>query len=183
MKRFIATMFLFSSMFVTTAIAAQTLNNELKKCAEISRDLLRLDCYDRLSGKASSYPAEAYKAKTVGAPSASNQAVNNKVAATVAPVASDPRKTTDTNVDSFGKVKRTDTLDEISSYIPGKFTGWKNGDQIQLANGQIWEITDTEGRLSHKATDPRVTISKGLFGSYRIKVKGLNKSARVKRIK
>jgi len=154
--------------------AEVSLNSELTRCAAITRDLQRLACYDALSGLASSSPVEALSKKS------SESIVRQSSNRTVAEI----KSSTDTQSDStFGLKKKDDEPESISSYIPGEFKGWKNGDKFTLANGQVWKIKDSNGTLYHVATNPKVTISKGMFNSYRISIVGINKSVGVKRIK
>lgn len=81
---------------------------------------------------------------------------------------------------------RADAQDDeadIVSTLPGTFTGWQGGEVFTLANGQVWRSTDPGSALRGvNLTNPRVTISKGLFGSWRLKVEGYNTSVKVERI-
>ena len=171
----------FSVIKTEAVIKAEvSLNSELTRCAAITRDLQRLACYDALSGLASSSPVEALSKKSresiankSNKSSVANQNQNTAVSTTVPTQSSS----------SFGLKDTSGEGKSITSYIPGDFRGWKNGDKITLANGQVWKIKDPKGTIHHVATNPKVTISKGVFGSYRINIEGLNKSASVKRIK
>lgn len=159
---------------LSTIKAETSLNSELANCAAIKRDLQRLACYDNLSDMAKTSPEEILSKKTSS--SVARNTIENSV--------SDTRPSTASPSDSsFGLIKKDEGPESISSYIPGEFKGWTNGDKLTLANGQVWKIKDSSGRFYHSATDPRVTISKGMFGSYRISIDGINKSARVKRVK
>lgn len=71
----------------------------------------------------------------------------------------------------------------IYSAINGEFRGWENGTRIKLANGQIWQVTDSTARLRVKVTDPQVTIEPGAFGAWFLKIDGYNSRAGVRRIK
>jgi len=164
-----------------SAINAETsLNSELTRCAAIKRDLQRLVCYDALSGVASSAPVEALskKSTTLISKKENTQGMAGNTE-TMSTDNTQPTKSTN----EFGLPAKGDAIESISSYIPGEFKGWKNGDKLTLANGQIWKIKDSNGSLYHLATNPRVTISKGMFSSYRITIEGVNKSVSVKRIK
>ncbi|RKZ99472.1 MAG: hypothetical protein DRQ47_11000 [Gammaproteobacteria bacterium] len=172
--------------------AAASINSELENCAAIKRDLLRLNCYDQLSSQAGSFneqPLPPMNHVAVGNTAANTSAV----AATTANQSTATGNTANTNVgesnssrsptNSFGLKTQPSDLDEIKSHIVGQFSGWKKGDKIKLANGQVWKITDSSNTLHHRATNPKITISKGAFDSYRISVDGLNKDALVKRVK
>jgi hypothetical protein len=81
---------------------------------------------------------------------------------------------------------RAEALDDetdIVSTLPGTFTGWQGGEVFTLANGQVWRSTDPGSALRGvNLTNPRVTISKGMFGSWRLKVEGYNTSVKVERV-
>ena len=69
----------------------------------------------------------------------------------------------------------------ITSRIDGEFTGWSGETVFPLENGQVWQQIQS-GRMSWRADRPEVTIKRGMFGSYMLRVKGVNKSVRVRRI-
>jgi hypothetical protein len=72
----------------------------------------------------------------------------------------------------------------VVSSIPGTFKGWKGkGDRFTLANGQVWEVTDSGTRLSVTLENPTVTIERGMLDAWSLRVEGYNARARVKRIK
>lgn len=81
---------------------------------------------------------------------------------------------------------RAEALDDeadIVSTLPGTFTGWQGGEVFTLANGQVWRSIDPGSALRGvNLTNPRVTISKGLFGAWRLKVEGYNASVKVERV-
>ncbi len=154
--------------------AETSLNSELTRCAAIKRDLQRLACYDSLSGMASSSPVEALSKKS------SESIAKNAIETSVTKPAS---STASQSENDFGIQKQYDGPESISSYIPGEFKGWNTGDIITLANGQVWEIKNANGRLYHIATNPKVTISIGMFDSFHINIEGVNKSATVIRVK
>lgn len=71
---------------------------------------------------------------------------------------------------------------EISSHIAGQFQGWGPSTVFTLANGQQWRVSDGSSAYYIKQ-DPKVVVSRGLLGGYRLEVEGLNKVAGVKRVK
>ena len=72
----------------------------------------------------------------------------------------------------------------VVSSIQGPFKGWKGkGDRFTLANGQVWEVTDSGTRLSVSLENPSVTIEQGALSVWFLRVDGYNARARVKRIK
>lgn len=152
--------------------AAESLNDAMKQCASIKRDLKRLACFDRLSGNVTDYAVEAMTSQQQ-ASSATNAAQRSAVTST----------TIATPTDQFGLDAKTaaDDIDSITSTIPGDFRGLRKDDEFTLANGQTWKVVDSSS-VFKRATNPKVVISRGVFGSYRIKVADLNKSLKVRRI-
>jgi hypothetical protein len=86
--------------------------------------------------------------------------------------------------DTRGFEGRESSVESVVSTIPGTFRGWRGaGDRFTLANGQVWEATSGTGRFSVKIENPTVTIEKGLFSAWYLRVEGYNARAGVKRIK
>jgi hypothetical protein len=82
--------------------------------------------------------------------------------------------------DNFGKT--TEQADEMTSRIPGTFTGWSGNTTFVLENGQVWQQRyDT--RWTTELQNPEVVIKRRLFGLHRMEVVGTSKSVPVKRIK
>jgi len=153
--------------------AAESLNDAMKECASIKRDLKRLACFDRLSGNVTDYAIESMSASQQ-AGQATNVAERNAVA--TAPVINSPTS-------QFGLETRSSAadIDTMTSTIPGEFAGLKKDDEFTLANGQTWKVIDSAS-LYKRTTNPRVVITSGVFGSYRIQVADLNKTLKVRRV-
>ena len=168
---------------LSTLCAADSLNSELTRCAAMTRDLQRLSCYDNLAGTASSSAVEALSQKSKNAlktKSRNSESTNSPENTFGLTGSASP--TVPVNSNDFGLKQQSSSMDTLVSSIPGEFKGFKKGDKITLANGQVWKVVDSNS-LFHSATNPEISISKGVFNSYRISIKGLNKSARVVRIK
>jgi hypothetical protein len=72
--------------------------------------------------------------------------------------------------------------DTIVSRIIGPVNGWDGETVFKLDNGMIWQQVES-GRFHISVVEnPLVTIDKGLFDSWRLKIDGYNKEVRVKRI-
>ncbi len=69
----------------------------------------------------------------------------------------------------------------IESRIEGPFPGWRQGQQIRLANGQVWQVMDS-GSAVIDATDPKVRIRRGALGAYYLDFETSNRSPRVRRV-
>jgi hypothetical protein len=73
--------------------------------------------------------------------------------------------------------------DSITAHIAGDFHGWSGTSRFTLDNGQVWEqIDDAVVTVGH-VTNPKVTISRGLFNAYYMSVEGVSDTVQVKRIK
>ncbi|MHC9510967.1 early set domain-containing protein [Kangiella sp. M94] len=149
-------------------------------CAAITNDDKRLACYDQfLKGKkAPAKPEQAAQPEKPAKPAKPELPEQAQKPAPKPDVAAKKDK-----VEEFGqeRIKKEETLDKINATALGEFTDWEKGLQIQLDNGQVWEITDLRPGY-YKVTNPTVTIEKGFMGSYNMNVEGRNKSYRVIRI-
>ncbi len=140
----------------------------IKQCAKIESDLKRLSCFDKV-------------VKTLNGDVAIKQTVAKRVVNTESKIQTvKPESKSST----FGLEKKIakDNPDEIRSRIEGEFNGWSGKTIFKLQNGQVWKQSGS-GHKSHSAMNPEVIIRKGAFGSYRLKVEGINARIYVKRIK
>ncbi|MEX2498995.1 MAG: hypothetical protein WD397_09000 [Wenzhouxiangellaceae bacterium] len=168
-------------------------------CANVEDDRERLECYDRFYSGArdtgadesasSSSPRSRDSAASRDGGRARNAAASSSRDRAPARVGSrdrrsEPEPEPETAEDRFGKEKKVLELggDQMSSTAIGQFDYWNRGQRIELENGQIWEIIDTTN-LFHKSTDPRVTIEKGLFSSFYMRIDGVSKGLKVRRIR
>lgn len=70
----------------------------------------------------------------------------------------------------------------IESHIVGRFDGWEAKSRFTLANGQVWQITDSS-RASYVLQDPKVRIRRGAFGAFFMDIEGQSGSPKVKRLR
>ena len=75
----------------------------------------------------------------------------------------------------------TTKLKAIESNIPGYFEGWRGNARIQLANGQVWQVSDGSSGV-HNIDNPKVRIRRGALGAYYLEIEGINNSPRVRRL-
>lgn len=68
----------------------------------------------------------------------------------------------------------------FTSSIEGEFTGFGSRQRYRLANGQVWEQTDGARLDGVRLSNPRVTLTPGVFGSWQMQVEGYNTRAKVK---
>ncbi|KQY49672.1 hypothetical protein [Lysobacter sp. Root494] len=69
----------------------------------------------------------------------------------------------------------------VSSSLKGEFRGWQSGAVLELENGQRWRVVDSDF-VTKRLSNPKVTISPGLFGSWYMLVEGTSVKAKVKRV-
>jgi hypothetical protein len=135
----------------------------LRHCRGIAEAPARLACYDALP-----LPAAAL---TTAAPAAASAATS--AARAPAPV---PQP------DRFGLPQpRERTEARVESRIEGRFEGWRPRDRIRLANGQVWEVTDSSSG-SYWLQSPRAVVRTGALGSFLLEVEGVTALIRVRRI-
>jgi hypothetical protein len=139
-------------------------------CAEIENDAERLACYDGRNDAPSSIAAEPQAAKIPEQPADNASAPPESAEITVA--ADDPEE--------FGKKEPFDapkeyieaTIVEVAK--PGAFV------HLRLDNGQVWRETRS-GSVRFKE-GRKVTITEGIMSSYNLKMEGLNKIVKVRRV-
>jgi len=97
-------------------------------------------------------------------------------AATAAPQAAAPER--------FGlpRVSTEPKLDVIESRIPGRFQGWGPNSRIELANGQVWQVTD-DSRGVYDLDNPKVSIRRGVLGAFYLEIEGQSRSPKVRRLR
>ncbi len=139
------------------------------RCRELKDAAPRLACYDAL-------PVSApVRAATIAAPA-------EAVPSTVPPPALAVTRQEKENAFGFEMRPKKEQLDEVVSYIEGKFEGWGPHSQIRLANGQVWLVVDGS-EVVVIATNPKVIITRGSFGSMFMEIEGSNGGPKVRRLK
>ena len=154
--------------------------SSIEDCSAISDNEKRLQCYDTFLQQQKNTEAKP-----------TQETVKESVEETVKPVKaqepqSEPSALKEKAEESFGqeelKTPRKKELTELHSRAIGKFKMWEKGLEVKLENGQVWEITDHRSAY-HMVENPKITIEKGIFDSYRLGIEGLNKRFRVVRKK
>ncbi|MAD03941.1 MAG: hypothetical protein CMK65_10025 [Pseudoalteromonas sp.] len=159
-----------------TAQANEVNLQALQACTFVENDFNRLLCYDNvMAGKSLSKPATKQQIKQ---PAASSTAA--VVAAPVAAATSEQivkTKNEDFGLEHKEVAKVND--DQISSLVKSVKKAPYGELIIELDNGQQWRQVGSDS-LRLKAQDV-VIIERGIFNSFLLKVKGQNRSIRVKR--
>jgi len=169
-------MYLLLITLVAFSVHAES-NSNLENCAKIKSDQDRLACYDAL-----------VKSLNPEIPVVKPTTVEKTYDQVSGPTKTVPKQVEDTQKlenteDLFGKpTVEIQTIEQLDSYLVGNFRGWKKGDILELKNGQKWKVVSSP-RGYVNLTDPKVSIKKGMFGDFNMKVEGLNARAKVKRIK
>ena len=142
-----------------SAALAQDGRSALQQCRTLADGAARLACYDAIPLGDARPTAAAPAAAPAPAP-------------VVAPVAAD-----------FGMTRKAAApeADQIDSEIPGLFEGWESHSTIRLANGQVWQIDDGSTGV-YAVQSPKVTIRRGLFGSFTLEIEGIKRAPKVKRV-
>jgi hypothetical protein len=160
---------------------AQSLEQKLKECSEITVSLIRLQCYDRITENPEVQTAKPVRERTgllsrLGRGSENNKNETKDEAVTET-VSSEGSKSDD----NFGLIIR-DERESIQTKISGEFNGWDGYTKFKLQNDQIWQQS-SYGVLKVKLDNPAVTIKRSrVSGTYLLRIEGLNSSVRVKRI-
>jgi hypothetical protein len=121
--------------------------------------------------------------RTAATPARASGAATPAVPATAAatPTSASPPASAE---DAFGRpAQHENDVEEIVSTVPAGFRGWGPNTRIRLANGQEWQIADGSSAKLGKGLGPGVRIVRAAFGSYRMKLDGLAKSPKVRRVK
>ena len=170
--------------------AEASFQSDVTNCLTIKNSGDRLDCYDTVVKYFKLNPSKstAVKNTTTNTSAPKSVPVNPipsntpKLTMGVPKQKAKPEKVSAT--DNFGQneAETEDAVESIQSRIIGQFSSWEKGMILELENGQKWKVTST-GRGYKKMDNPKITISRGFFGSFNARVDGLNAGAKVKRVK
>lgn len=72
--------------------------------------------------------------------------------------------------------------EDIVSRLPGTFTGWNSNTTFRLENGMVWRVSEGSSFSVRAIENPQVTISKGMFNAWFLRVEGYNSQVRVRRV-
>lgn len=125
----------------------------LQRCRALTESAARLACYD---------------------------AIPLPAAGTTAPSAAAPRQTPQQFGLEAQQAAQTQ-LDAIETSITGRFYGWGPGERIELANGQVWQVSD-DSRGVLDVLNPKVRVRRGALGAFFLEFEGSNRSPKVRRV-
>jgi hypothetical protein len=164
-----------SAAFLLLAAPASQASDALVKCRAIANGAERLACYDAI-------PADAARAATAATPSAQS-APATRPATTATPAAPSAAASSIPATASFGLTQRTPDADiqAINTEIVGEFDGWGPSTRIRLRNGQVWQVDDGSTGVCG-CTNPKVKVSRGLFGVFYLEIEGKGHSPKVRRV-
>ena len=148
--------------------------SDAAECARIGDSQLRLSCYDTVfrespadrsdTGIAAEDPAKMVPAE----PGSKSEPNSTAVAGLGAEQLQQP------------------PVESVEARLIDDFTGWNGRTVFRLDNGQVWQQTRNYIR-DYKPPRPlqqaKVTISRGLMGSYNMRVEGVKRIVQVKRVK
>lgn len=164
-------------LVLSSAAGAQ---DALIKCRAIANNAERLACYDAIAVDSPRAPAASASGRpaAASAPNAASAATNN-AAATAAPSHSPALPATAT----FGLTQRSPDADikAVDTEIVGTFDGWGPSTRIRLRNGQTWQIDDGSTGVCG-CTNPKVRVSRGLFGVFYLEIEGKGHAPKVRRV-
>lgn len=126
-------------------------------CRALADGARRLACYDAI-------PAGAAR----------------PAAAAPAPAARTPEQ--DFGIETVKRQQQPEQAKSIESTIPGEFAGWRPGSMIRLANGQVWRVVDDSAVELDPLRNPKVRITRNMFGTLFLQIEGTNHSAKVRRV-
>lgn len=173
---------LLLTLLQTSAFAANWFD-----CRAITDATARLACYDALAeqlAKPAAMPHDNAVPVAPTAPAAVDAATPAAGSMQAAAAVTAPTLVAKQTAADFGLEKQAEKaqIEAIQSRIMGTFRGWEPKSKITLENGQVWQIVDGS-RGTYSLESPAVSIERGVFGSFFLKIEGANRSPKVKRLK
>jgi len=175
------------------AAAADSLGDDLMRCAQLSNPQVRLACYDALASASGDGDAAADD-DSVSASGNANMHQRSETGAlrpaddsVAAPsnangASSQPESKPSLAERAFGMLPGAGETNRIRSRVVGKVNGLRHGTRFTLENGQVWQQTEKSNR-NYRASNPEVEIRQGFMNSYRMRLEGINARIRVRRVR
>ncbi|TQV88971.1 hypothetical protein [Aliikangiella coralliicola] len=168
------------SALISSLPAYADISADINRCTKIQDNNDRLTCFDTVAAYYKTFPAAEPKANKEPVRPAVGNTPSQEINAPVS--IPKPTKEIVTSEDAFGRSSaELVQIESLKSNIVGEFRGWKKGSTLTLKNGQKWKVVSrTTGYV--KLQNPAVEITRGVFGSFNMKVNGLNAVAKVRRV-
>ena len=162
--------YLFAVLLVPLSAHADSIDAD--DCTRIENETQRLKCYDDLF-------------KRTAVDDVGN--TDTEAIAQEPPDAPPGPEGTSAAVSEFGAEQiEAPPIDYLEARLVGDFKGWTGKTVFTLDNGQVWRQTNNYIQ-DYTPRDPvpaaKVTISRGLMGSYNLQVEGVKRIVQVKRVK
>ncbi len=169
--------------FFPTGVCAQDISNpgiknNLRNCYRIQNDKDRLACFDSLANTIEVERNEN-KRPSIEIPKTEREQIPARLALNEK-TRKDERTNTKENSDTKENGEKSTT---VTSKLEKARQLRDRRYRFYLANGQVWEQKDSSRIYIPKKGPITVTIKKGSFGSYILKVNSKKRAVRVKRIK
>lgn len=178
----LATFAALAPLSLPLPVQAQTEVDAMRRCRALADAMQRVACYDAIALPSVSAAGAAPPAAAPARPASPPPAAAVVAAAPTAAPAAGPAPD---RAPSFGlpmPPARTTEPEYVDSRITGRVEGWTPATRFTLANGQVWEIADGSQAV-YDLQDPAVRITRGLFGSFFIRIDGVSQTPRVRRVR
>ncbi len=187
-KKYIRFVFTAALLFTSAGIMAD-FKSDIVGCLSIKNTADRLECFDAVA-KYYQYRANTVSPATAGKEKTDISVVMKTVNETnvktetknETATVNEQQKNSLTGNFGIASASQEGALESIESRIIGKFEGWTKGLRLKLENGQKWEIISGK-TFTKSLQDPKITISRAVFGSFSAKIEGITGIAKVKRVK
>ena len=148
------------------------------RCRGVADAAARLSCYDAAAAEASKAGAAPATAGRAPAGTTSPSAATTPSQRGAAPVTA-----AITSADAFGlEGKVAESVDAVTSTLPGTFDGWGPRQVFRLANGQVWRMVEGGSGTYPPRQNPKVTVRRAFMGSFLMEIEGVNQALRVRRV-
>ena len=166
------------------AAAADSLRDDLMRCAQLNNSQVRLACYDALASASGAGDAAAADASVPAFGTGEAAAADKSVSASGKASGASPQPESMPSLAerAFGMLPGGGETNRIRSRVVGKVNGLRHGMRFTLENGQVWQQTEKSNR-NYRASSPEVEIHQGFMNSYRMRLEGINARIRVRRVK
>jgi hypothetical protein len=153
---------------------------QLQRCRSVTENAARLACYDAIAlppPVVRPEPGGRDGAAAAGGADAPQAPAGNPSAVQAGTSGTSP-------VSTFGLERRiVDAApDQLSSRLAGTIDGWGPNARFTLENGQVWQVVDGSRAYYGTLKQPKVTINRGMLGSFYMSIEGVNQTPRVRRV-